>query len=385
MSKSIPLSVPSISGKEWKYVKECLDTGWVSSLGKYVGFFEKKISDYTDSRFTVACVNGTAALHIALIVAGVKPDDEVIAPTLTFIASVNTVKYVGADPIFMDCDDYYNIDAVKTIEFIEDETEVKNGYTYNKKTGKKISAIIPVHVFGNAVNLEKLFSLCKERNIKVIEDATESLGTKYIKGSFSGKYTGTVGDIGCYSFNGNKIITTGGGGMIVTDNEEYAEKARYLTTQAKDDPIRYIHNEIGYNYRLTNIQAAMGVAQLEQLDKFIEIKKKNYEFYKDKISSIEGLKIAGVPVYAQQNHWLYALQIDKGIYGKDREKLMKTLEEKGIQTRPVWQLNHLQKPYRNCQAYKIEKAIKLHKITLNIPCSVGLEKKEIKKILEFLN
>ncbi len=384
MSKIIPLSVPSIIGNEWKYVKECLDTGWVSSLGKYVRIFEKKIADYTRAEFAIVCVNGTAALHIALVVAGVKPDDEVIVPTLTFIAPVNTVKYVGANPVFMDCDDYYNIDAVKTIEFIEDETEVKNGYTYNKKTGKKISAIIPVHVFGNAVNLEKLLSLCKERNIKVIEDATESLGTKYIKGKFSGKYTGTVGDIGCYSFNGNKIITTGGGGMVVTDKKEYAEKARYLTTQAKDDPIQYIHNEIGYNYRLTNIQAAMGVAQLEKLNKFIEIKKENYELYKDKINSINGLKIAGVPVYAQQNHWLYALQIDEDGYGESREEVMAILARSNIQSRPIWELNHQQKPYKNCQTYKIEKAVELHKKTLNIPCSINLNRDVIKNIINVL-
>ncbi|MCK4815244.1 aminotransferase class I/II-fold pyridoxal phosphate-dependent enzyme, partial [bacterium] len=259
MSKLIPISVPTIQGNEWKYIKECLDTGWVSSAGKYVDKFEEEICRFTGTKYAVACVNGTAALHVSLRLVGVQPTDEVIVPTLTFISPVNAVRYLNAEPIFMDADDYYNIDAQKTIRFIKDESEFKNGFSYNKKTGKRISAIIPVHVFGNAVNLEELTAICTERNIKVIEDATESLGTIYTKGRFTGKHTGTTGDIGCFSFNGNKIITTGGGGMIVTNNEEYAKRARYLTTQAKDDQVRYVHNEIGYNYRLTNIQAALGV------------------------------------------------------------------------------------------------------------------------------
>ncbi|MCK4826699.1 aminotransferase class I/II-fold pyridoxal phosphate-dependent enzyme, partial [bacterium] len=259
MSELIPLSVPSIQGNEWKYIKECLDSEWVSSAGKYVDKFEEEICRYTGAKYAVACVNGTAALHVSLKLVGVQPADEVIVPTLTFIAPVNVVRYLNAEPIFMDADDYYNIDAQKTIQFIKNESEFRNGFTYNKKTGKRISAIIPVHVFGNAVNLEELIPICKKRNIKIIEDATESLGTAYTKGKFAGKHTGTIGDIGCFSFNGNKIITTGGGGMIVTNNPGYAQKARYLTTQAKDDKIHYIHNDIGYNYRLTNIQAALGV------------------------------------------------------------------------------------------------------------------------------
>ena len=268
----IPLSVPSIKGNEWKYVKECLDTNWVSSAGKYVDLFEQNIANYTGSKYAVACVNGTSALQVSLRLAGVLPGDEVILPTLTFIAPVNAVAYNGASPIFMDSDEYYNIDTDKIIEFIRQKTVFQDGFTYNKTTEKRISAIVPVHVWGNATWLDELIQLCKERNISIVEDAAESMGTCYINGEHSGKHTGTIGLLGCLSFNGNKIITTGGGGMILTDYADLAEKAKYLTKQAKDDKVRYIHNEIGYNFRLTNIQAALGVAQLEQLPALLERK-----------------------------------------------------------------------------------------------------------------
>lgn len=380
----IPLSVPMIKGNEWKYVKECLDMEWVSSAGKYVEKFEFEIARITGAKYAVACVNGTSALHISLILAGVSAADEVIVPSITFIAPVNVVKYVNAEPVFMDCDEYYNINADKTIEYIRKSTTYKNGCTYNKKTKRKLSAIIPVHVFGNAARLEDLIVLCKNRNISIIEDATESLGTFYSEGGLKGKHTGTVGSIGCMSFNGNKIITTGGGGMIITNNKRYAERAKYLTTQAKDDEVRYVHGEIGYNYRLTNIQAAMGVAQLEQLPKYIEIKKNNYSVYKAAISKIHGLHLAEVPYYADNNCWMYCLQIDKKAYGKDKEHLMKHLSENKIQTRPVWYPNHLQKLYKKCECYKIENAMKLFDITLNLPCSTNLSRSQIKEVIKGL-
>ncbi len=380
----IPISVPHLAGNEWQYVKECLDTEWVSSVGKYVDKFEDDICKFTGARYAVACVNGTAAIHVALLVADVKCNDEVIVPTVTFIASVNAARYVGADPIFMDCDSFYNIDVAKTVEFIEKETIFRNGDTFNKLTNKRISAIIPVHVYGNAVEMEKLIAVCRMRNIKIVEDAAESIGTYYLGGELENHYTGTIGDIGCFSFNGNKIITTGGGGMIVTHNDKYAKQAKYFTTQAKDDDIRYIHHEIGYNYRLTNIQAALGVAQLEKLPEFINIKKRNYQFYKEEIDKISGLRLADTPPYASSNYWYYCLQIDKEKYGKDREQLMAYLAEHKIQTRPIWQLNHLQRPYTNCQSYKIEKAYEMLEKTLNIPCSVNLTDEQIRGILHIL-
>ncbi len=384
MSDMIPLSVPQISGNEWKYVKECLDTNWVSSAGKYVNLFEKSICEFTGSKYAVACVNGTAALHISLLLSNVKPGNEVIVPSLTFIASVNSIKYCGAEPVFMDSDQYYNIDCQKTIEFLKNETEFSDGICINKKSGKTIAAIIPVHVFGNAVLLDELVEECSKRNIAVVEDSTESLGTKYLKGKYKGRSTGTIGRFGCFSFNGNKIITTGGGGMIITQDEELYKKAKYYTTQAKDDDVRYIHNDIGFNYRMTNLQAALGTAQLECLENYLVIKKKNYELYKEAINLIDGLTLADTPDYADNNCWMYALQIDKEKFGSDREEIMAALETKGIQTRPVWYLNHLQKPFANNYSYRIEHALKLHEITLNIPCSVSLKDEERLKVVNSL-
>jgi aminotransferase in exopolysaccharide biosynthesis len=381
---SIPLSVPSISGNEWQYVKECLDTGWVSSAGKYVELFEEKITEYTGAKYAVACVNGTSALQVSLRLAGVLPGDEVIVPTLTFIAPVNAIAYNGADPIFMDADKFYNIDVEKTIEFIENETVFKDGFTYNKTTNKKISAIVPVHVWGNAASLEELIPLCEECNIAVVEDASESLGSIYKEGNYKDKNTGTIGKLGCLSFNGNKIITTGGGGMILTDDVKLAGKARYLTTQSKDDPVRYIHNEIGYNFRLTNIQAAMGVAQLEQLPAFMKRKCEVFSQYQTALENIAGLTLASVPDYANNNHWMNVLQIDGATYGSDREGLMQRLEENGIQTRPVWGLNHLQKPYQDSQTYRIECAGKQVEMSLCIPSSTNLKNDCIENIIELI-
>ena len=381
----IPLSEPSFSSNEWEYVKECIDTEWVSSAGKYVDSFEKNIALYTGSKYAIACVNGTSALQVSLRLAGVKPQDEIIIPTLTFIAPVNAIWYNNASPVFMDSDDYYNIDSQKTIEFIKNETVFKNGSTYNKTTNKKISAIIPVHVWGNACELNDLVELCKERKILVIEDSSESLGTFYNCDQLKNKHTGTIGTFGCISFNGNKIITTGGGGMIITNSEQLAEKAKYITTQAKNDPIRYIHDEIGYNFRLTNIQAALGVAQLEKLPAFLDKKRSIHKKYINSTKAIQGLEIAKTPSYANNNHWLNILKIDENTYGENRESLMSRLELHGVQTRPIWRLNHLQKPYKNYQSYKVESSIGHVKTSLCLPSSPKLKDNEIDFITDILD
>ncbi|MBF89503.1 MAG: aminotransferase DegT [Candidatus Marinimicrobia bacterium] len=382
---SVPLSVPNISGNEWKYVKECLDTNWVSSAGKYVSLFENSVAEYTKSKNAIACVNGTSAIQVSLKLAGVKPNDEVIVPTLTFIAPVNAIRYNGADPVFMDVDDYYNIDVVKTIEFIKKETIFKDGNSYNKNTNQRVAAIIPVHVFGNAAWLDELIPICKECNISIVEDASESLGTRYKSGKFSGKHTGTLGQLGCLSYNGNKIITAGGGGMILTDDNSLAQRARYLTTQAKDDPVRYVHNEIGYNFRLTNIQAALGVAQLEQLPEFLKRKKEIIRQYTEALENIKGLTLVESPEYADNNYWLNLLQINHERYGLDRDGLITRLEKNGIQSRPVWRLNHLQKPYKKCQSFRIENAINLINKSLCLPSSTNLSSIEFNKVIACLN
>lgn len=374
------MSVPNLKGKELQYIKECIDANWVSSSGEFVVDFEDAICKYTKVKFAVACVNGTSGLHIALNICGVGEGDEVIVPTLTFIAPVNVVKYVGAEPVFMDCDEYLNIDAVKVEEFCRLECRMTKKGLKNKTSGKSIKAIIPVHIFGNPCDMEKIMAIAKKYKLKVIEDATESLGSYYTKGKFAGQFTGTIGDIGVYSFNGNKIVTTGGGGMIVTNNRIVSEKARYLTNQAKDDSVRSIHNEIGYNFRLTNLQAALGLAQLEQLKDFIKIKRNNYKLYKKLLNGANGVRILDVPAGTAPNYWFYSLIIGKNQFGMDRDGLMKDLDLKGIQTRPIWYLNHFQRPYRKNQAYKVENAPRFWKRILNLPCSTNLKAQEIKYI-----
>ena len=380
----IPLNILNLIGNELKYLRKCIDTNWISTAGKLVKDFEKKLCKFTKAKYVIACINGTSALQISLKLAGVKLGDEVIVPSLTFIAPVNAINYNNATPIFMDVDDYFNIDTKKTCEFINKETYFNNGFTYNKKTKKRISAIIPVHVWGNAVDLKNLNSICKKRNIKIIEDASESLGTFYKQGKFKKKHTGTIGDLGCISFNGNKIITAGGGGAILTNSKSLAKKAHYLINQAKNDPIRFIHNEVGYNYKLTNIQAAIGLAQLENINFFLKKKKMIFNYYKHKITLSNLFKIADVPNYAQNNYWMSILEIRK--YNKiSLKEILHKMKNANIECRPVWKLNQNQKPYRKCQTYKIRNAYKKVNNSLCLPSSTSLSQNELKKVVDFIN
>jgi len=373
----INLHEPLLGGKEWKYVKNCLDRGWVSSVGNFVNIFEKKIAKYTGAKYAVACVNGTSALQVSLELAGVKKGHEVIVPSMTFIAPVNAIRYNGAEPIFMDNDDFYTIDINKTIDFINNETRKVSGATVNKRTGKKISAIVIVHVFGNAVKLNDLQAICKKRNIVLIEDVAESVGTFYTTGRYKKKHTGTIGKIGCLSFNGNKIITSGGGGMILTNDLKIAKRAKYLTNQAKDDPIYSIHNEIGYNFRLTNIQAALGLAQLESISKYIKKKRLIHKRYIKKINKIKYLSISKTPYFARSNHWLNILEIKKNLSKKNLLKAINYLNRSGIKTRPLWYPNHLQKKYKNCQTYKLKNVNKVYQNRLCLPSSAQLTEWEL--------
>lgn len=380
----IPLSVPNMCGDELVNIKECIDTGWLSTSGKFVTLFEEKISKFVGSKYAIACNNGTAALQISLKLIGVIPGDEVIVPSLTFIAPINAIMYNSAKPIFMDCDNFYNIDIKKTIEFIKVETIFKNGFTYNKKTKNRISAIIPVHVWGNAVWLDELVRVCNERNIYILEDASESIGTTYTEGNYKGKHAGTIGRIGCLSFNANKIMTTGGGGMILTNDSEIAKKALYLITQAKDDPIKYIHNEVGYNYRLTNLHAAIGVSQIDRLSSFVKYKKKIHQKYISELNHIGGLNIVSTPGYSNNNYWLNILQIDLDSIGKTLDNIIEIFDKNEIQTRPVWHLNHLQKQFTSFQSYKISNANSLLKNSICIPSGSNLSLKDQTKVINVI-
>lgn len=380
MGNFIPLSVPNLKGNELKYVIDAVEEEWVSTGGAYIDKFENEIADYLKVKSAVACQSGTAALHLSLIQSGVDFRDEVIVPTLTFIAAVNPVKYCGAYPIFMDCDDSLTLDANKLEEFCENKCDFINGILINKKSNRKIKAIIVVHVFGNLANMDKIMKVAEKYNLKVIEDSTESLGSYYTEGIYKGKFAGTIGDFGAYSFNGNKIITTGGGGMIVAKDENSLEKIKYLSTQAKDDTLYYLHGEIGYNYRMTNLQAALGVAQLEKLEEFIEIKKNNYNLYKELFSEIEGINILEFNQNIRPNYWFYSLVLEND--NINRDKIINELSENKIQTRPIWGLIHEQKPYLESQSYKIEKANYYYDKVINIPCSSNLKKDDVINVVK---
>ncbi|MDD4566009.1 MAG: LegC family aminotransferase [Eubacteriales bacterium] len=371
MNDFIPLSVPNLKGNESSYALNAINAEWVSTGGYYINEFEQKLSEYVKVPKSAACQSGTAGLHLSLLACGVEPEDEVIVPTLTFIAAVNPVRYVGAEPIFMDCDDTLCMDMDKLESFIETQCKVKNGKLINSKSGKTVRAVIVVHVFGNMANIEKLMALSMHYHFKVIEDATEALGSYISEGPYKGKYAGTIGDIGVYSFNGNKIITTGGGGAVVSPHEQYIDTIRFLSTQAKTDSLYFVHDEIGYNYRMTNLQAAIGLGQLEQLENFIEIKTRNYHLYQEK-----GISLLPFRKDIRPNYWFYSYLSSK------RDELIQFLTENNIQSRPVWKLIHTQKPYeKNCH-WQISKSVEYWNTIVNIPCSTNLTENDVHTVAE---
>ncbi len=374
MCKQIPLSIPHISGNEWKYVKECLDTGWVSSVGAYVDQFEQHVSEYVGTEFGVATVNGTAALHLSLIACGVQAGDEVLAPSFTFIAPVNAINYCGAFPVFMGSESStFGMDVQRVDEFLSQECRYQDGELRNLRTGRRISAILPVHIFGHPVDMAPLNEIASQYDLPVIEDASESLGSGYNE-----KKTGSLSTVGCFSFNGNKIITCGGGGMVTTNQESLAHRIRHLSTQANKIPFEYEHDEVGYNYRMTNIQAALGVAQLEQLDSFVEIKRKNASLYRQLLSEIPQVELAWEEPWAKSNFWLCTLLVPSA----DRKPLMDYLLAQNIQVRPAWKLMHTLSMYRDCQVYAMEETVSAFERCISIPSSVQLTADEIKYIVE---
>jgi perosamine synthetase len=384
MPERIPLSVPVIGRQEAIYVQECLQTGWVSSAGRFVTRFEKELAGYIGSAHAVACASGTAALHVSLLLAGVAPGDLVLAPTVTFIAPLNTIRYCGADPLLCDCDPYYNLDPGPVCEYLRGSTVQRDGRTHDRATGRRISALVTVAVFGNAGDWAELYQACRERSIAIVEDATEALGTRYLQSPWEGRHAGTCGDLGCFSFNGNKIITTGGGGMIVTDDEELAERARYLTQQAKDDPVAFRHDAVGYNYRMTNLAAALGVAQLERVEAHVAAKRANHEQYGQALASLGWGELRPAPAYARNNLWMYPFYLREGKWRGRARELVAALERESIETRPLWMLNHLQRPYREAMLLGAERALDLVANTVNLPCSVDLTPAAVSRVCEVI-
>lgn len=375
MNKFIPLSIPNFEGNEKKYVDDALAQGWVSTGGAYITKLEQELARFLHAENVAACQSGTSALHLSLVEAGVKPGDVVLVPPLTFIAAVNPVKYQFATPVFIDCDDSFCMDPVKLRSFCEKEC-VFDGSSLSFQ-GKTVRALVVVHVFGNMADMESIMEIAGKYGLKVIEDATEALGTFYTEGKYAGKYAGTIGDFGAYSFNGNKIITTGGGGAITAGDPRTVDHLRYLSTQAKNDPHYYIHDEIGYNYRMTNLQAALGVAQMEELEEFIRRKRRNHELY---CRAFEGFELAEIMPFrdgTSSNKWFYSLKIDRTRISATMREIITSLEKQGIQTRTIWGLINEQKPYEGEFTYRLEKAPYYASRILNLPASTQITKDEI--------
>lgn len=357
----IPLSVPNLAGNEWAYIKDCLDTSWVSSVGSYVNRFEQSLCDFTGAKYAVATSNGTSALHIGLKLVGVQSGDFVIVPNITFVATANAVLYTGARPILMDIDpDTWQMDL-----------DLLENFLANNVDKYPIKAIMPVHVLGNMCDMDRLMNIANHYNLAVIEDSTEALGS-----SFKGKHAGTFGLFGTSSFNGNKIITTGGGGMILTNDETLAKRAKHITTTAKADAYEYFHDEMGYNYRLVNILAAMGVAQMEQLPDFITRKKEITNLYNAELLKIEGLFPQKITEGVEANHWLYTLKVPK------QQELSTFLAANKVQARPFWvPMNRL--PFMKDDLYITEKDVAgtIYGDCISLPCSTNLSDEEVNVVI----
>jgi perosamine synthetase len=376
-SNTVPLCVPEIGGNEWKYVQECLDTNWVSSAGPFVNRFEQSVADYVGAKHAVATVNGTAAIHIALLVAEVEPDDEVLVPALTFIAPANAVRYAGAWPVFIDVEpDHWQLDPQKVLDFIMQQCDWSNGKLINRTTQRRVRAILPVHILGHPCDVDALNEIADKYELALVEDATESLGARY-----KARMLGSQSAIACFSFNGNKLITTGGGGMIVTSNGAWAERARYLTTQAKDDPFEYVHKEVGFNYRLTTLQAALGCAQMERIESFVNRKREIAATYQRELQNVRGVGFMQEASWAFSSWWLYTIRIDAQEYGLDSRALLKHLNQNGIQSRPLWQPMHHSPAHKDSPSFNIEIADAVHREAVSLPSSVGLSKLDQERVI----
>ena len=384
MASFIPLSVPNFQGNEKEYVNEAVVSEWVSTGGSKVGDFENAIARYVGMPRAVACNSGSSGLHLAAMVAGLGKGDEVLVPTLTFIAAVNpTTRYVGAEPVFIGCDDSLCMDPAAAERFCTERCELQGERLIDKATGAHVKAIVVVHVFGNMADMPAFLALAKKYHLILIEDATEALGTHYTEGPLKGKFAGTIGDVGVYSFNGNKIITTGAGGMVVSNHADWAEHAKHLSTQAKADELQFLHDEVGYNYRMTNLQAALGLAQIEELEGFIAHKHAMWQMYKDALDGKNGYRILNFDENGvRPNKWFYSLYLEDDRH--DRDSLIAALQKEKIQTRPVWALIHEQADYPGSQAYGLEKAEEYRKRIVNLPCSTNLTREDCQRVIDLL-
>ena len=379
----IPLSVPNFSGHEKEYVNDAVVSEWVSTGGSLVPKFEQAVADYVGMPRAVACNSGSSGLHLAMMMAGIGRGDEVLVPTLTFIAAVNPVRYANAEPVFIGCDDSLCLSPALAEEYLSANAEMQEGRCVSKITGAHIKALVVVHVFGNLADMEGIMDLAARWNLLVIEDSTEALGTRCDTGRYAGKFAGTIGDVGVYSFNGNKIITTGAGGMVVSNHADWAEHAKHLSTQAKADELNFVHDEVGYNYRMTNLQAALGLAQLEQLEGFIAHKIEMYEFYRQALDGKNHYRILPFKDGVRSNHWFYSLYVEDS-HPLGRDEIIRRLSEEKIQTRPIWALIQDQADYPRNQRYGDELAYDYLHHVVNLPCSTNLSKEDAQRVVDVL-
>ncbi|MBI3534469.1 MAG: LegC family aminotransferase [Deltaproteobacteria bacterium] len=367
-AKTVALHEPHLCGKEWEYIKDCLDSGWISSVGKYVDLFEENLAQYTGMKRAVSTVNGTAALQVCCRLVGVESGDEVLLPSLTFVATANAVHYSGGIPHFVDCDENtLGVSPSVLRTYLRENTELRSGNCFNKKTGRRIRALIAVHVFGHPVDLDALMQICSDFKIEFIEDATESLGSQY-----KGRHAGTYGKVSVLSFNGNKIISTGGGGAILTNDTTLADQAKHLTTTAKQKhPWRYFHDQIGYNFRLPNINAALGCAQLEQIDFFVSKKRALAERYKMAFSKVAGVKFFKEPPFAKSNYWLNAFLFDTPDQIRN-DAFLEYAHHCGLMLRPAWTLMHRLPMYKTCPRADLSVSENIEARLINLPSSSQL-------------
>jgi perosamine synthetase len=374
----IPLAVPDLGDEERRLVDDSLHSGWIA-YGPYVDRFEEDVAKLLGAQHVVAVGSGTAALHLALLVAGVQPDEEVIVSTLSFISPAFAIRYVGAWPVFIDAEpQYWQIDVEKLAAFLQEECERDaGGVLRNRTSGRRIAALLPVGILGHPFDADAVRALATEFGLPIVEDAAETLGARY-----RDRPAGTLGDIGCLSFNGNKIVTCGGGGMVVTNDARTAERVRYLATQAKDDPLEYVHGEVGFNYRLANPMAAIGCGQLAHLAEFVEVKRRIQRGYEEGLADVPGVSFQQEAEWAFGTEWLASIRFDEAEYGVGSRELMGRLLDAGIQVRPFWQPLHLSPSMQGAQAYRCDEAEGLAAESLMVPCSVSLTDEQQARVVE---
>ena len=378
--KHISLSVPYLSSKEKKYLSNCIDSNWLSSAGPYVSEFEKKFAQYVGAKYGVACSSGTSALHLSLIALGIGEGDMVIVSSLTFIASVNAIKYVGAEPILVDAEESsWQMDTELVEEFLRKDCYKKENSSFHKKSNKKVAAIIPVHILGHSCDIIKLKDISSKFNIPIIEDAAEAVGV-----TTENKHLGSFGLVGCFSFNGNKTITSGSGGMVVTNSKKIADKLKFLSEQAKSSGLEYIHSEIGYNYRMSNVHAAIGLAQLENIDKILKNKYKIANKYIEELKSIDGVSWVKQQKNSKSSWWLFTIKLESKKFRVNVKTIMKKLNNKGIETRLLWQPMHISIPHRHSIMMGGKTSVNIYENAISLPSSSGLSNSDQEKVISEL-